>query len=145
MKRSPQSWVILLASLLLAVEVRASETDVTGLKAADAAWNDAMQSRSHERVAGFYAKEAIADLAPGPPVHGKAAISAFWAEAFKDPKYKLHWELESAGIIEGSELGYTIGKWYQQSADGTSTGVYVAVWQKQPDARWLVLIDTARE
>ena len=55
-----------------------------------------MQSRSHDLVGTFYANDAVADLAPAPPVHGRSAISAFWAE-------------------------------------GASSGVYVAFWQKQLD------------
>ena len=93
MKNTPRLFALMLTSLVLTVDVHATETDVTRLKAADAAWNDAMRSRSPDRVASFYANEAVADLAPAPPVHGKSAISAFWADAFKDPKYTLDWEI----------------------------------------------------
>jgi ketosteroid isomerase-like protein len=145
MNRSRRSWPIIVVSLLFAADVSAADPDTAALKAADAAWNDAMQSRSSERVSRFYENEAVADLAPAPPVRGKAAIEEFWATAFKDPKYALRWELETAGVIASSGLGYTLGRWYQQSAEGGSTGVYVAFWQRQPDGRWLVVVDTARE
>jgi metal-dependent amidase/aminoacylase/carboxypeptidase family protein len=49
-----------------------------------------------------------------------------------------------AEIVPGTSIGYTIVRWSQHEAGVDGSRPYLAVWQKQPDGKWLVLIDTAR-
>jgi len=135
--------LIALIATLLSGFVHATEDDLANLKSADAAWNEAAQSRSSERIAEFYTNEAIADFGPPGPIRSKVTIAQHWSRLFSNPKYSIHWKLESAAIVDGGELGYTIGRWFEESGKGPPSGPYVAVWRKQPDGRWLVLIDTA--
>ena len=118
--------------------------DLPALRAADSAWNQSSLAKVPDRMAAHYAANARADF-PGPePIRGQAAIREAWTQVYADTAFRLEWTMERAEIVPGTALGYTIGRWHQHTAASDSTGPYVAVWQKRPDGRWLVLIDTAR-
>ena len=118
--------------------------DLAAVSAADSAWQAASMARSLERIRAFYAPNARADF-PGPkPIRGIDAIADTWSKAYADTSFRLGWVMERAELVPGTTLAYTIGKWRIHTTAADTSGPYVAVWQKQADGRWLVLIDTAR-
>ena len=92
----------------------------------------------------LYAPGAVADFPGSELVRGPAAIRALWTQAYADSSFRLGWTMDRAAPLPATALAYTIGTWRQHTAAVDSTGSYFAVWQKQPDGRWLVLLDTAR-
>jgi len=117
--------------------------DRPALRAADSAWNQSSLAKVPDRMAEHYAPNAVADFG-AEPVRGRPAIREMWAQSYADTTYRTDWAMERAEIVPGTLLGYTIGRWRQHSATSDATGTYVAVWQKQQDGRWLVLLDTGR-
>jgi ketosteroid isomerase-like protein len=145
--RSPLLGAVVIAistSVGAAQTPTSAERAVAALRTADSAWNVASLARNPDRMMAFYAPTAIADF-PGPAaIHGAAAIRQVWIKQYTDSTYRLSWTLGRAELVPGTEIGYTIGTWREQKGARDSSGPYVAVWQRQPDGRWLVIIDTAR-
>lgn len=124
--------------------IAALPEDRASLLAADSAWMQASISRDADRMIAFYAPNAVADFGPSEVMRGAGEIHQMWTAAFADSTFRLDWVNQGGDVIGGTTSGYTIGRWRQRTATTDSTGPYVAVWQKQADGKWLVLLDTAR-
>jgi ketosteroid isomerase-like protein len=131
------------ASVLAAQVTTPEDPALRGLRSADSAWNAASASRNVDRMMTFYLPNATADLG-GAPARGADAVRRLWTRAYADTSYLLTWVNERAELMAGTDLGFTIGKWTLVRARGTQMGTYFAVWRREPDGTWKVLIDTAR-
>lgn len=105
----------------------------------DDEWSKAAGARDAERVASFYAEDAIA-YPPGMPMAmGRAAAQRVWATYFVNATFKISWKADHAGI--SGDLGFTAGTFEDsyKGADGKlvkETGKYVCTWAKQKDGSW---------
>src|SRR5262245_40717586 len=96
--------ILVAAPLALSAHVTANARD---LAKADDDWSKAAAAKDVERVASFYADEAIA-YPPGEPVAaGRAAAKKIWAAYFSDPSFAVSWKTEHAEVT--GDLGYTSG------------------------------------
>ncbi len=61
-----------------------------------------------------------------------------------DPPIKLTWRPSYAEISRSGDMGWTMGPWERrtQGSDEILYGHFVTVWKKQPDGKWLWVIDT---
>jgi ketosteroid isomerase-like protein len=125
------------------LQAQAGEADLSRLRAADSSWQAASVARDVERMTAHYAPGATADFG-GRPARGREAIRQYWETAYKDSLYRLSWVNSRAELMSGTDLAYTLGRWRLVQKAGEQTGTYFAVWRRQPDGSWLVLIDTAR-
>lgn len=126
-----------------ALEAQPPATELTELRSADSTWQAASAARDVARMMAHYAPGASADF--GGRVHrGHEAIRALWVAEYRDTLYRLTWVNSRAELMAGTYLAYTIGTWRLTAKGGERQGTYFAVWQRQSDGRWLVLIDTAR-
>ena len=120
-----------------------SDKDLHLLRDTDKNWAAAFESKDIERMLSFYDQEAF--FVQNSPVRGIENLRKFWEKYFSLPDYKLTWQVEDARISESGDLGFTSGPWQQQwTQEGKlvkSTGRYVAVWHKQKDGTWKVLVD----
>ena len=66
--------------------------DADALKALDAEWSKAAATRNADKVAAFYADDAVAYPPNAPASTGKAAARKTWAEMFADPSSKISWK-----------------------------------------------------
>jgi len=85
-----------------------------------------------------------------PPLLGRAAVEAFYADAEKnDPSYqaqRLEWTAEEAEASPDGMLGSTRGTWLLTAKlpEGGAfklTGYYVTEWRRQPDGRYKFCLD----
>jgi ketosteroid isomerase-like protein len=110
---------------------------------ADNNWATACKSKDVNRMIAFYDEEAT--LVVQPPVRGADDLRKLWEKYFSLPDYLLTWQAEDAWISKSGDIAYTSGPWEQQwTQDGKLlkfTGRYLAVWRKQKDGSWKVLID----
>lgn len=90
-----------------------------------------------------YAENATADFGEE-PIRGAAAIRTYWTQFYADTAGRLGWTMQRAEVVQGESIGYTSGTYRGHYGTTDASGPYVAVWQRQDDGRWLVLIDTAR-
>jgi ketosteroid isomerase-like protein len=96
----------------------------------------------------FAADEVILLRDKQPPVFGKAALQAHYAQS--EAGYSLSWWPEKADVGAAGDLGYTFGRWElsAKDANGQETklyGVYVTVWKRQADGSWKYVLDGGNE
>jgi ketosteroid isomerase-like protein len=116
-----------------------SQADDMAIRTADEAWAGAIGNKSIEKTVSFYDPEALTAGSAMPPAKGIAAIRAMWTQLFADPGFSLAWKVDKVVVTESQTIGYSSGTWHM----GTSSGPYFAVWRKQPDGKWKVLMDAA--
>jgi ketosteroid isomerase-like protein len=111
----------------------------------DEDWSKAAATRDAERVASFYADEAVVYPPNEPAAVGRAAARKVWAGYFTDPSFAISWKTLHAGVSASGDLGYTAGT-YEDSFKGpdgklvTEKGKYVCTWRKR-DGAWRALHD----
>ena len=144
--------VLVLATLIgSSVFTTASADDKMGAKAKmltklDDDWSAAAVARDVDRVASFYAEDAIAYPPGEPAAVGRAAAKKVWATYFADPTFALSWKTLHAEVSKSGDLGYTSGT-YEASykgADGkpvSEKGKYLCTWKLQGDGTWKAVHD----
>jgi len=111
------------------------------VRLADEAWAKAIASKSVEATVAMYDAEAVTAGSAMFRASGLAALRANWAKMFAVPDFALSWKIDRAVVMASGTMAYTAGTWQMASPSGT--GPYLAVWRKQPDGQWKVLIDAA--
>ena len=106
------------------------------LAALDDEWSKAANSGDVARVVSYYADDAVIYPPNGPVVSDHAGIQKTWEAMLADPKAKLSWTTNSAGV--DGNTGFTAGSYQVAGADGAilEKGKYLCVWQKGKDGKW---------
>ena len=121
--------------------------DERAIRGADAATLKAAQGNDVNGAVANYANDA--DWLPpnAPIVHGKTAIRAGWAKLIGNPGFTIDWQINKLEVARSGDLAYTIYT-YQMTLDGangkpiTDQGKDMAVWKKQSDGTWKIVVDT---
>jgi ketosteroid isomerase-like protein len=122
----------------------AEDKNTKELIAIDDDWSNAAVAKDVDRVASFYAKDAVAFPPDEPIAVGWAAARKVWANYFADPTYQISWKTASAGVVK--DTGWTAGT-FQDSSKGSDgktvakNGKYVCVWRKGADGKWKAIRD----
>ena len=132
--------------MLLSCTATAADMDANAkvLARLDDDWSAAAVKKDVDRVASFYADDAIAYPQNAPAAVGKAAAKKVWAAYFADPSFAISWKTTHAQV--DGDLGFTSGT-YEDSykgADGKTVkeaGKYLCVWKKQKDGSWKAIHD----
>jgi uncharacterized protein (TIGR02246 family) len=109
-------------------------------------WSEAAEAGDLDKVASYFAEDAVIFSAGEKPVRGKQAIRAYLAEAAKIPGFKIRWEpLE--GDVSGN-MGYLLERTIitmdgPQGTPVTQTLQAVTVWRKTPDGLWKNVVDAS--
>jgi ketosteroid isomerase-like protein len=107
----------------------------------DTEWSKAALAKDVDKVASFYAADAVVYPPDAPVVHGQAAAKQAWASIFSEPTFTLSWKTEYAHAAKSGELGVTAGS-YEDSFRGpdgamvVQKGKYLCTWEKQADGSW---------
>lgn len=109
-------------------------------------WSQAAQAGDMDRVAGYFADDAVIISAGEKPVRGRQAIRAYLAEASKIPGFTIRWEPLEGNVSE--DMGYLIERtrMTMNRPDGTpvtQTLQAVTVWRKMPDGSWKNVVDAS--
>jgi uncharacterized protein (TIGR02246 family) len=140
--------VALLKSVSLAAAsipcVAQSRSPERAVRQADSAWSAAAASNDVDRMLSFYDRDA-AFVGTNPPTVGVQQLRALWTKFFTSPGYHLSWKADRVEVATSGDLAYSFGQWDQTTVVDahvrTSRGIYVAVWRKQPDGAWKVVVD----
>jgi ketosteroid isomerase-like protein len=122
----------------------AEDKNARELIAIDDEWSKAAVAKDVDRVASFYAQDAVVFPPDEPIAVGHAAARKVWANAFADPSYQISWKTTSAGVAK--DTGWTAGT-FQDSSKGSDgktvakNGKYVCVWRKGADGKWKAIRD----
>jgi ketosteroid isomerase-like protein len=135
-----------LATLVVASVALAADMDANAkaLAKLDDDWSNAAVARDVEKVASFYAEDAVAYPPNEPAAVGKAAAKKVWATYFSDPTFNISWKTRHAEVT--GDIGYTAGT-YEDSLKGpdgktvNEKGKYLCVWRKQKDGSWKAIHD----
>jgi len=131
-------------SCALAADTAAMAKALTRL---DDEWSRAAATRDADRVASFYAEDAIAYPPNEPIAIGRPAAKNVWASYFVDPTFSITWKTDHAGVSTSGDLGFTTGTFEDSSKgpDGkrvVGKGKYVCIWRKENDGSWKAIHDT---
>ena len=133
--------VLCLAAIAVAqMSPGSASTPEAAVRQADEAWAKAVASKSVERTVALYDAEAVT-AGIMTPARGLAEIRAMWMDVFAQPDFFLTWKADKVVVIKSGTIAYSSGSW--QMSGPNSTGQYLAVWRKQADGQWKVLIDSA--
>jgi ketosteroid isomerase-like protein len=114
------------------------DVDAKALMKIDDDWSKAAAARDVDRVASFYAEDAIAYPPNEPMAIGRPAAKKVWASYFVEPTFSISWKTVHAGVSKSGDLGFTAGT-YEDSYKGPDgklvreKGKYVATWKRQKD------------
>ena len=133
------AFILSAAVAVTAVENSRTLGPETAVREADIEWAKAVASKSVERTVAFYAPDAVTAGSAMFPASGIAELRAAWADAFANPGFELTWKVEKVVVAKNGNIAYSSGTW----DDGKQHGPYLAVWQKQPDGQWKLIIDSA--
>ena len=117
--------VIAVASVIActpAVDTPAVDTGALAktLTQLDDDWSKAAGTKDVDRVASFYADDAIAYPPSEPIAAGQPAAKKVWAAYFADSTFAISWKTNHAEVAKSGDLGFT-------------TGTYEASWKR---SRW---------
>ena len=107
----------------------------------DEDWSKAAVKRDVDRVASFYAEDAIVYPPNEPVAIGRPAAKKVWASYFADPTFSISWKTVNAGASKSGDLGFTAGT-YEASFKGpdgkmvSEKGKYLCAWKKDKDGKW---------
>jgi ketosteroid isomerase-like protein len=120
------------------------DPNAKALAALDKEWSDAAAAKNLDKLASFYAEDAVVYPPNEPVLNGRAAARESWGKMLAAPDFKMSWTTESAGV--NGNLGYTAGTYedsYKDAAGKTVSekGKYLCVWRKGADGKWQAIHD----
>ncbi len=119
--------------------------------AADRAFAAASAAAGLEGWMSYIAPDAVRLVMGGAVTRGLDSIRAHDAGLFARPDARLRWEPTDGGVFADGRYAFTTGtaRFVERAADGAETvtwrGVYVTTWRREPDGRWLVVLDTGAD
>ena len=128
------------------IEADDMDASAKALAKLDDDWSKAAATKDADRVASFYAEDAIAYPPNEPLAAGRAAAKKVWASYFAEKTFSISWKTTHAEVSKSGELGFTSGT-YEDSFTGTDgklvseKGKYLCVWKKQKDGTWKAVHD----
>jgi uncharacterized protein len=111
------------------------------VRTADEAWAKAIAGKALEQTLSFYDPEAMTAGSAMFPARGFPDFRQHWTRLFVRPDFALAWKTDHVGVTELGTIAYSTGIWTIPGKQ--DSGPYLAVWRKQIDGQWKVLIDAA--
>jgi len=156
MKRS-SGWVLVFAASA-AVLVEGCGTgapkdtraqDEATIRAYSAAASEAAHAKDADKVASFYADDALAFSNYSATTTTKEAMRADTRKSFLDPG-TISWKTSVIEVARSGDLAYEHGRYTFTTPEkgGKSkiqTGNYLLVWRKPPGGDWKIAVDTDTE
>lgn len=125
------------------------DADVRAITELETEWNQDYVSKKVDKIAAYYADNAVLMMPGSPAAKGKDAIVSGLKQMVADPAFSLKFKSSTVEVAKSGDLGYTQGD-FQTSMTNPKThkvmdaqGNYVTVYGKQPDGSWKVLSDIA--
>ncbi len=108
------------------------------LRATETAFAKSMADRDLTAFSSFVAEDAVF-FGGGQPLRGREAIVAGWARFFEDKAAPFAWAPQDVFVLATGELGLSSGPVY--GADGKQVSFFISTWRREPDGRWLIVLD----
>ena len=109
-------------------------------------WSKVAQSGDMEKVAAYFADDAVMISSGEKPVRGRQAVRSYLAESMKIPGFRISWE-PIEGKVSG-DMGYLLERTRMTMTGPQGTPVTqelqsVTIWRKQPDGVWKNVVNIA--
>jgi len=125
------------------------DADVKAISDTEAQWSTDYASKDPNKIAAYYADDAVL-MTPGmEAASGKDAIAGFMKGMANDPAFSLQFKASKVEVAKSGDVGYSWGT-YQLTATDSAThkvihdhGSYVTVYRKQADGSWKAVEDIA--
>ena len=98
-----------------------------------------MADRDLDAFASFIAEDAVFVGQKG-PLRGRAAIVEAWKGFYDGPKAPFSWSPEIVEVVASADAALSRGPVFDP--EGKRIGTYISTWRRQPDGRWLIVIDS---
>ncbi len=125
-----------------------AQTAGDAVKGVEAEMLAAFQAKNADRLASYYASDAVL-ATPGRTAQGSDAVNKAIGDDMADPAFKLSFTNERTDVAASGDLAWTSGS-FQVSFTNPQTkqvengqGTYVTVFRKQADGSWKVVADVA--
>jgi uncharacterized protein (TIGR02246 family) len=122
------------------------ELERDAIRAADAEWALAAESRNADAAASFLATDAVMIPPHEPALNGMGEIAAYMAELLSDPTFAISWETTDVQVAGSGDIAYSLATNNVQIdlPDGSTLsdrGKGLTIWKKQADGTWKVAVD----
>ncbi len=125
------------------------DADVQAIKTLEANWQQDYGTKSPDKIASYYADDAVL-MAPGmAATSGKDAIHTLIGQMVTDPALSLKFQASKVDAAKSGEVAWSQGTYTMTMTDPntkqlvTDHGSYVTVYHKQADGSWKVVSDIA--
>ncbi|MGA7858406.1 MAG: SgcJ/EcaC family oxidoreductase [Terracidiphilus sp.] len=125
------------------------DADVKAIQDVEAQDLQGWAAKDADKMAAFYADDAVL-MAPGmEAIHGKDAIHAALKQMMADPGVSLTFESSKVDVAKSGDLGYSEGSYKMMMTDPATHkvmndhGSYVTTFRKQADGSWKAEADIA--
>lgn len=108
---------------------------------------EAFKARDAERIADFYADDAVFFTPGRPPVEGRDAVAKVMAEDVKDAGFSLDLNNQKVQVAASGDMAYARGTFRVSFTNPSTqqveslTGNFVQVLRKEDDGSWKVVED----
>ncbi|HEU0204257.1 MAG TPA: nuclear transport factor 2 family protein [Burkholderiaceae bacterium] len=106
--------------------------------ATERAFAQTMADRDHAAFANFLAEEAVFFSGPK-PLHGKAAVAAWWKRFYEKPQAPFSWRPEQVEVLPSGTLAMSTGPVYDPQ--GKQIGTFTSVWRRDAPGVWRIVFD----
>jgi ketosteroid isomerase-like protein len=116
------------------------DAEVAQIRASDRALLDAETNRDLDAAMALFAEGAVLHPPEAPPVIGREAVRAFYADWFGIPYTGIYPDSDTVVLSSAGDLAYLIGNSHIEmdasAGGGRLDGKYVSLWRKV-SGRWL--------
>ena len=125
------------------------DADVKALKDNEAQWSQAWAAKDPDKIASYYADDAVVMVPGSPATSGKAAIRDSLKQMLSDPAVSLNFQASRVDVAKSGDLAYTQGAYTLTVTDPQTKqvihdhGNYVTAYRKQADGTWKAVSDIA--
>jgi uncharacterized protein (TIGR02246 family) len=138
---------IALLSFTFGGSATAADTKIEqALRDLDAQWSAAAGAKDLDKTVSYYADDAIVMPPNAPPATTKEAIRSAWNEMLTSPGAAISWKATKVEVAKSRDLAYVSGTYEDTMNDASGKpvkgrGKYVAIFKKQTDGTWKVIVD----
>ena len=136
----PRSAALALVTLLLpaAAAAQASAGAVREVFVAESTFAASFARRDTAAFAALVAPDAVF-FGRDAAMHGRAEVVEGWRPLLTAAQPPFYWKPATVEVLASGTLAHSSGPVYRP--DGTQTGTFNSIWRKEPDGRWLVVVD----
>jgi ketosteroid isomerase-like protein len=110
--------------------------------AAETAFAKTMADRNHAAFATFLADDTVFFSGPK-PLHGKAAVAAFWQRFYEKPEAPFSWKPEQVEVLDSGTLAISTGPVF--APGGKQIATFTSVWRLESGGVWRIVFDKGND